>query len=173
MKVEIGGGDRARGDGFINVDMLESADVVHDLNVTPWPFDDESVDEVYSSHCIEHVDCHATFVREVARICKIGAAVEIRCPDPMSEMAMVSGHKHVVSINVVRHMDHIFPELFWDGPRRLRLERIEPGSDDYWFPMARNCNLFARWTDDEILTWIPRTRHENRFYFTVTPNELF
>ena len=107
---------------------------------------------MYSSHCIEHVRCHIAFVREVARISKVGAKVEIRCPDALSEMAMVYGHTGTFSINVVRHMDHIFPELFWTGcPRRLRLVNIEPGADDYWFPMARANPLFRVATRREAL----------------------
>lgn len=171
-KLEIGGGNRNRGDGFINMDMLDdpAVDVKHDLNKTPWPFADDSVDEIYSSHCIEHVDCSIRFLREVVRIGKVGAPVEIRCPDAFSEMAMVAGHKAVIPINVARHWDHIFPDLFWQGMNKmLRLDRIEPGADDYWFPMARASRLFHHWSDDDILTWLPRTRHENRFYCHVAP----
>lgn len=173
MKLEIGGGNRNLGGDWRNVDLCDTADVRHDLNVLPWPFSDESVDELYSSHCIEHVDCPLNFVREVARICKVGAAVEIRCPDASSEMAMVAGHKSVVSIDFIRHMDTVFPELFWKGHlRRLRLVEIEPGCDDYWFPLARKNPLFKAWSDLDILTWLPRTRHENRFHLRVDKCDL-
>lgn len=172
-QVEIGGGTRNRGEGWVNVDLCDTADVQHDLNVAPWPFADESVDALYSSHCIEHVRCPITFVREVARICKVGAVVEIRCPDSMGEMAMCAGHTSVVSIDQMRHMSDVFPEIFFGGlPRRLRIERIEPGCDDYWFPLARSNPLFKNWSDMDILTWIPRTRHENRFHLRVEPCTL-
>lgn len=168
MQLEIGGGNRNLGAPWVNLDLCETADIKHDLNMLPWPLADESVSAVYSSHCIEHVASPIDFFREVARVCQVGARVEIRCPDSPGEMAMVAGHVSVVSINVFRHMDHVFPELFWGGcQRRLKLLRIEPGCDDYWFPMARANPLFAKWTDDEILTWLPRTRHENRFYLEV------
>ncbi len=171
--IELGGGTRHRGEGWLNVDLCPSADVHHDLNVTPWPFDDESIDELYTSHCIEHVKCPIAFLREVARICKVGAKIEIRCPDACGEMAMVAGHESVVSIDVMRHMSDVFPEIFFGGhPRRLKLLSIEPGCDDYWFPRARSNPLFAAWSDLDILTWIPRTRHENRFHITVEPCTL-
>ena len=35
MKLELGGGTKARGDGWVNVDLAESSDVVHDLTVRP------------------------------------------------------------------------------------------------------------------------------------------
>lgn len=175
MKIELGGGNKPRGDGYLNLDVLSCADMQHDLRKLPWPLADESVESLYSSHCLEHLDYRTSgdfglkeVVREIARVCKVGADVEIRVPDAASEMAMCPGHLAVISINCFRHLDHIFPDQFWkDQPRRLRLIRIEPGPDDYWFPMARKSDLFSRWTDDEIMTWIPRTRHENRFYLTV------
>ena len=174
MKLEVGGGNRPKEDneGWYNMDQLECADIVWDLDISPWPIEDDIVEELYSSHCIEHVKCPFQFLREICRICKVGAKVEIRCPDAQSEMAMVSGHNYVFPINVVRHLDHIFPELFWNGEKRLRLDRIEPGADDYWFPMARESRLFKDYSDDEILTWVPRTRHENRFHLYVDHNDV-
>lgn len=172
LRVEIGGGTRNRGGDWVNVDLCETADINHDLNIAPWPFQDASVDECYSSHCIEHVKCPIAFLRETARICKLGTAVEIRCPDACGEMAMCAGHVSVISIDMMRHMA-IFPENFWKGcERRLKLLNIEPGCDDYWFPMARANPLFRGWSDTDILTWIPRTRHENRFHMTVEPCTL-
>jgi hypothetical protein len=172
VRVEIGGGTRNRGPGWLNVDQCQGADIQHDLNVFPWPIADASADELYSAHCIEHVKSPIAFCREVARVCRVGATVELRCPDACGEMAMCAGHEAVWSINCVRHMDHIFPELHWQGcQRRLKLTDIQAGGDDYWFPMARKSRLFKGWTDDEILTWIPRTRHENRFYFVVIDTE--
>ena len=168
IKLEIGGGTRNKGGDWVNLDLCETANIKHDLNVLPWPVDTDSVAECYSSHCIEHVKDPTSFLREVARVCKVGAVVEIRCPDAGSEMSMVAGHESVVSINCMRHMDHIFPEMFWSGlPKRLRLVSIEPGCDDYWFPMARANPIFREWTDTDILTWVPRCRHENRFHLTV------
>ena len=168
LKVEIGGGTRNRGGEWVNVDQCPTADMLHDLNVAPWPFADESVDSFYSSHCIEHVQNPIMFLRETARICKIGAEVEIRCPDALAEMAMVAGHVSVISIDMIRHMSSVFPEIYFSGhPRRLTLYSIEPGCDDYWFPLARTNPLFAGWSDIDILTWIPRTRHENRFHLRV------
>lgn len=168
LRIEIGGGTKNRGGDWVNVDQCETADVRHDLNVIPWPIDDAAVDELYSSHCIEHVKCPLTFLREVARICKPGANVEIRCPDSCAELAMVAGHESVVSIMVMRHISDVFPETCFRGhPRRLKLVRIDAGCDDYWFHVARANPLFRRWSDTDILTWLPRTRHENQFHLTV------
>lgn len=180
MKLEIGGGTRNLGGDWINVDVCPTANVCHDLNILPWPFPDESADALYASHCFEHLNFRGTgaiafkeIAREIARICKIGASVEIRQPDAFAEMAMCPGHNAVISIDVVRHCDSVFPREHWHGsPRRLKLTRIEPGCDDYWFPQARSNPLFSAWSDIDILTWLPRTRHENRFHFVVVANEF-
>lgn len=173
MKIEIGGGVYPR-EGFVNVDVLECADIKHNLNRLPWPFEDGIAEELYSSHCIEHVANSNDFLRECARICKVGARVEIRCPDAFGEMAMCPGHNHVISINVIRHADHVFSHTTWKGTKQRLLlcdDGIEIGCDDYWFPKARANPLFAQWSDEDILTWLPRTRHENRFHFVVAETE--
>jgi len=173
FRIELGGGAKGRGPGWVNVDLCPEAEIQHDLNVLPWPLADASVDAVYSSHCIEHVKCPISFLREIARICKTGAEVEIRCPDPFAEMAMCAGHESVVSIMMLRHASEIFPASYFGGrPRRLRLARVVAGPDSFWFPQARNNPLFRGWTDDDILTWLPRTRHENQFHLTVEPCTL-
>lgn len=61
--------------------------MVHDLGVAPYPFADASVDEVYSSHVVEHVPDLILFMNEVHRILKPGGEVEIRHPYAMSKRA--------------------------------------------------------------------------------------
>ncbi len=43
---------------FTGVDVLafDGVDLVLDVRQTPWPWADESVDEVFSSHFLEHLD---------------------------------------------------------------------------------------------------------------------
>jgi len=172
MKIELGGGDLPRGDGFLNVDAKDIADIQCDFDIHPWPFADESIDEVYSSHCIEHVKSGTGFFREIARICRVGALVEIRCPDLNSEMIMVEGHRHIFTITCVRHIDHVFPERCWAGrPRRLKLLRYEQHGDDYWLPLARED--WPDKSDEWLMRWVPRCCHENRFYLEVQSSEIY
>lgn len=57
LKLDLGCGQNKR-DGFLGVDivLMPGIDVVHDLTVTPWPWKNESVGEVFSSHFLEHLD---------------------------------------------------------------------------------------------------------------------
>jgi tetratricopeptide (TPR) repeat protein len=66
--------------GFTGVDIWTGADIVADLEIFPWPFDDDSVDEVFCSHYLEHTPDLISFANELYRIMKVGAKAEIICP---------------------------------------------------------------------------------------------
>jgi ubiquinone/menaquinone biosynthesis C-methylase UbiE len=80
MKINLGSGNK-RIQGYTNFDILplENVDMVCDLN-KDIPLDDNSVDEVYSSHCLEHIKDLIFVMEEIYRVCKNGAVVEIICP---------------------------------------------------------------------------------------------
>ena len=51
MKIELGACDKR--DGWLTVDRSEGCDINHDLSTT-LPFDDDSIEQIYSSHLLEH-----------------------------------------------------------------------------------------------------------------------
>lgn len=55
LRLHLGCGRNPK-EGFINIDMYDipGVDLVHDLSKFPWPFEDNSVDEIFSSHFLEH-----------------------------------------------------------------------------------------------------------------------
>lgn len=79
MKLDLGCGQNKR-EGFTGVDIWEGADVVCDLFQTPWPFEDDSVDEIWCSHVVEHVPDLIAFLNECHRIMKKGAVMTIHAP---------------------------------------------------------------------------------------------
>lgn len=83
MKLNLGCGSR-RKDDFIGVDMTktDAVDVVHDLRVRPWPFDPDSVEEVYCAHFIEHLtgEERIGFIDELYRVMQRGAQATIIAP---------------------------------------------------------------------------------------------
>ena len=67
---------------WTNLDILKlkGVDVVHNLNKFPYPFKNNEFDEVYTSHCLEHLDDLVKVMNELKRICKNGAKIIIRVP---------------------------------------------------------------------------------------------
>jgi len=167
MKIELGGGVKPRGEGFVNYDVLPCADVVCDLS-EGIPLDDDSVDEVYSSHCLEHIPDPMAVLREICRVCKVGGTTEIRVPHANSQLAMVWDHKHVFSEVAVMNFDEHFPHEFWTGPKRLKLVRTEYGCQEPLFSEA--CKLFPRLSHEQVLRFIPGTCHECHFHFVTQAN---
>ena len=79
--VDIGCGP-SKIDGFIGLDIrrLPLVDIVHDLNVIPWPLESNSADLVIASHVVEHVDSVISFMSELHRILKDEGKLVIRYP---------------------------------------------------------------------------------------------
>jgi SAM-dependent methyltransferase len=81
MKLNLGCGNH-RIDGFIGVDKLKTsaADIIHDLNIFPYPFRDNSVEAVVLFHILEHLSDTIGVINEIWRICKNEATVRIIVP---------------------------------------------------------------------------------------------
>ncbi len=71
----------------IDLDKNSLADITHDLNVYPYPFEDNSFDEIYAKHIIEHVENPRKFIKELFRILKQGGTVFIETPHFSSRVA--------------------------------------------------------------------------------------
>jgi tetratricopeptide (TPR) repeat protein len=79
LKLDIACGQR-KSPGFCGVDIWEGADIICNLEQFPWPFADDSVDEIFCSHYIEHVPDLVSFANELHRIMKVGAKAVITAP---------------------------------------------------------------------------------------------
>ena len=80
MKINLGGGNE-RIPGFTNVDILPlpNVDIVCDLN-GKLPLADNSIEEIYASHILEHLPNTVKIVEELYRICQPGATIKIKSP---------------------------------------------------------------------------------------------
>ena len=67
---------------YINLDSisLEGVDVVHDLNKFPYPFEDDTFDEVLAKSVLEHLGNLGRVLEELQRISKLGAMIIIWVP---------------------------------------------------------------------------------------------
>lgn len=87
MKLNLGCGFN-KVEGFVNVDCepLCKPDVLHDLEKTPWPFEDNQFDFILATHCLEHLgETRAAWfaiVGEMYRILKPGGEVHVLVPHP-------------------------------------------------------------------------------------------
>ncbi len=94
LKIDIGCGSKKK-DGCLGIDYIHSPDVDYVLDVTHerLPFEDESVEYIYSSHFLEHIDTPYHLFKEIARVCCDRAKIEIWTPYAFSNMAFFYGHK--------------------------------------------------------------------------------
>ena len=79
--LDLGCGKKKR-PGTIGVDYSDrhDADVIHDLNVFPYPFESDSIDKVYLDNVLEHLDEPMRVMNEVHRITKTGGEVKVIVP---------------------------------------------------------------------------------------------
>jgi ubiquinone/menaquinone biosynthesis C-methylase UbiE len=79
--LDLGCGNSKR-PGAIGVDFNSrtAADVIHDLNRFPYPFEDSSFDEVYLDNSLEHLDSVISTMEEVYRVLKCGGVVKVIVP---------------------------------------------------------------------------------------------
>ncbi len=68
--------------GYIHMDLLDLpwVDVQHDLEVFPYPFEDNTFDEIYCSHVLEHVSDLTKTMQELIRISKNGGVIKVKVP---------------------------------------------------------------------------------------------
>jgi hypothetical protein len=90
MKIDLGCGPNKK-EGFVGVDVINfpGVDVVLDAGKQPWPWENDSVEEIHSSHFIEHLDADERVhcVNEMYRVLKTGAKATIIVPHWASSRA--------------------------------------------------------------------------------------
>jgi SAM-dependent methyltransferase len=63
----------------VNIDIVKAdgVDVVHDLDVAPWPWDDDSAEQIAAVDIFEHVNNPITFMTECHRVLAPGGLLKI------------------------------------------------------------------------------------------------
>lgn len=85
----------------VNVDLVASTrpDLVHDLDVFPWPLPDGRFREVWAYDVIEHLTDIVKVMEEIHRVCVPGAVVKITVPHFSSANAFTDPtHRHYFSV---------------------------------------------------------------------------
>lgn len=105
LRLNLGCGTN-RPAGYVNVDRAHGPDVVHDLEVFPWPWPDTSVEEILANHVLEHLgrtpDVFIGVMKEMYRVCKNGAKVNIVVPHPRHDDFLNDPtHVRPITLNVM------------------------------------------------------------------------
>jgi len=80
-KLNLGAGGKIM-KGYVNLDLvkLPEVNIVHNLNKFPWPFPDNSFQEIVCEHILEHLDDFNKCVNELWRISKPKAKIRVSSP---------------------------------------------------------------------------------------------
>lgn len=81
MKLHLGCGNDKR-EGYVNLDSspMVKPDKVWNLEKTPLPFKNNSVDEIMANHVFEHIINFPQLMHDIWRISKNGALIKIKTP---------------------------------------------------------------------------------------------
>jgi predicted SAM-dependent methyltransferase len=140
-------------DKVIGVDIAkcDGVDIIHDLTKFPYPFKDKSVDAIFSSHFVEHLDGdeRIKFFNECYRILKPGGV-------------MRHLHPYYKSVRAYQDPTHKWPPitensyLYWDKSWR-EMNKLDhyPINCDYEF------NIYYVWQDPTVANKSEETRMFN------------
>jgi hypothetical protein len=121
MKLNLGCGLNKK-PGFVNVDRHGDPDLVWDLESFPWPWPDNSANEIWLIHVLEHLGRDpAIFIRiiqELYRVAAPGAAIKIVVPHP----------RHDDFINDPTHVRAITPDVLTLFSKKYNLKWQEMGA---------------------------------------------
>jgi SAM-dependent methyltransferase len=107
----------------IDVNPNTEADVIHDLDVVPYPFADDTFDLVIAHHVLEHLERPLEVLQELHRICRSGARVDIVTPHFSSPTSWADPtHRHHFSS---RSFDYLVAGTQYDfySSARFRVAR--------------------------------------------------
>jgi len=81
MKLHLGCGNDYKS-GWVNVDLQSGvkADEYYDLNIFPWPWPDNSVDEIWADQLLEHLNDTPGVMQEAYRVLKAGCSFSGQVP---------------------------------------------------------------------------------------------
>lgn len=155
MRLDLACGTKKK-EGFIGVDSInfKGVDQVCDLRYD-WPWIDNSIDEIYCSHFVEHLEARQRvfFVNEAYRVLKTGSKMELRFPHWSSAMAYGD-------------MTHKWPPIseFWCNylSKEWRMQ-CAPHDDIEFNPEGYNCNFSSK-----ITFIVPKTIQKDQMEFSRT-----
>ncbi|HEY5704348.1 MAG TPA: methyltransferase domain-containing protein [Terrimicrobiaceae bacterium] len=130
MKLDVGCGPQKHA-GYLGIDITSypGVDIVHDLNVFPWPVDSSSVERIEIRNCLEHLNNTVLVVKEMHRILRPGGEVFIEVPHFSSHDTYIDV-THTRSFSLLS-FDYFRPDRAATFPRDFSFEIISRHLD-FW-----------------------------------------
>jgi SAM-dependent methyltransferase len=155
--LDVGCGS-AKAPGAVGLDISPDteADIVHDLNVFPYPIEDSSFDHVLMQDVLEHVDHPVRVLEELHRVLRSGGRLQLRTPHFSSLLAYSDPtHKHYFSTLAIRSFAE--PRFAHYGDARFELAHV---TIDLWLPfrltgIAALANRFPEVYEKYFAFWFP------------------
>lgn len=142
--------------GAVNIDLFaQNADIRHDLNQYPYPFLENSFDEIHAWNVIEHLDDVIAAMHEIHRIGTDGCLVHIRVPHFRSACLYEDlTHKHGFAW---RSFDLLTQEgTIYGDYAKCRYQIISRRFTPYLLPaLYRALSRFPSLTDNLFSKFIP------------------
>lgn len=129
IKLDLGCGISKK-PGYLGVDALAlpNVDIVHNLNVFPYPFHDSEVDEIWMDQVLEHVENPLKVMEELFRISKNKAPITIGVPYFRSFYATIDPtHRHFFGVHWFDYFDprHIYCKKYQYTHAQFMVKKIE------------------------------------------------
>lgn len=135
MILEVGAGRTRGGAGVVTIDRAASTapDVVHDLDVTPWPLETSSFDVIRCYDVVEHLQDLLSAMSEIHRVGTPGARVEITTPHYSSANSWTDPtHRQHLGFRSFDYFTEGHPLDFYSGARFVMRERRIRFRDTLW-----------------------------------------
>jgi SAM-dependent methyltransferase len=124
------GASKTPGAVGLDISADTAADIVHDLDVFPYPLEDSSFDQILLQDVLEHVELPIRMFEELHRIARPGARIQLRTPHFSSVLAYGDPtHRHYFSTIAIRSLAEPRFEHYTDI--RFRVVHI---TLDLWLP---------------------------------------
>lgn len=158
MKINIGAGDITYDDYVtIDHDPNTNPDFVLNLEKDPLPFQDSTVESVLAHHVLEHLgDGFFHCLKELYRVCRHGALIDIRVPHPNHETFIADPtHRRPITPMTLK----LFSRKFNDHCRQQQLPASRLAEyynvdfeimDFKYIPDQKARQLFAQMSPEEL-----------------------
>jgi SAM-dependent methyltransferase len=138
------------------------ADVIHDIDVFPWPFADNTFAKVRAQDVLEHVDDFFRVMEELHRVCRDGALIEVRMPF-MSSVNYATDPSHRRA-GTAKTFDYFDPSKdlgkYRYSPVRFDVEEFRYGRGYFGLP-----GKVMSIADHVLLPWMHRRHDVYEHYF--------